>query len=171
MQRIFLPIYAAVRAYLENCILRNFVFHKFSKYLGSQPLQKDWTTLELLEVIHKTVTLTKVLRKNVIIVIFKKCTLLNFTFNSCQNLGFQSLEEDCVTLKVLKIRHGNIVMTKVLKGNAVRGIFKKKKFNLRIFAFYNFSENLGFRQLEEDWPTLQLLRYHMKSLQKQNLYI
>ena len=61
-------------------------------------------------------------------------------------------------------------MTKVLKGNAVRGIFKKK-FNLRIFAFYNFSENLGFRQLEEDWPTLHRLRYHMESLQKQNLYI
>ena len=57
------PIYAAIRAYFKNCILRNFAFYRFSKYLGSQPLQKDWTTLELLEVIHETVTLTKVLRK------------------------------------------------------------------------------------------------------------
>ena len=39
--------------------------------------------------------------------------------------------------------HGNIVITKVLKRNAFRGIFKKT-FNLRNFAFYNFSENLGF---------------------------
>ena len=66
------PIYAANRAYFKNCILWNFAFYRFSKYLGSQPLQKDWTTLELLEVIHETVTLTKVFRKNVIIVNFKK---------------------------------------------------------------------------------------------------
>ena len=66
------PIYAAIKAYFKNCILRNFAFYRFSKYLGSQPLEKDWTTLELLEVIHETVTLTKVFRKNVIIVNFKK---------------------------------------------------------------------------------------------------
>ena len=78
------PIYVAIRVYFENCILRNFAFYRFFKYLGSQPLpKKDWTTLELLEVIHEIVTLTKVLRKNVIIVIFNKCTLLNFTFSSC----------------------------------------------------------------------------------------
>ena len=53
----------------KSCILRNFTLCRFSKYLGSQPLQKDWTTLELLEVIHETVTLTKVLSRNVVIVI------------------------------------------------------------------------------------------------------
>ena len=74
-----LPMYAAARAYLKNCIWQNFVFYSFSN--GSQSLQKDWTTLELLEIIHKTVTLTKILRKNVVSVIFKKCILLNFTFN------------------------------------------------------------------------------------------
>ena len=57
-------MYAATRVCLKYCLWRNFVFYRFSKYLGSQPLQKDWTTLELLEVIHETVTITKVLRKN-----------------------------------------------------------------------------------------------------------
>ena len=61
-------------------------------------------------------------------------------------------------------------MTKFLKSNAVKGNFKKK-FDLQNFAFYNFSEDLGIWQLEEDWPTLQLLRYRMESLQKQNLNI
>ena len=49
-------MYAATRAYLKNCIWQNFAF-----YHGSQPLQKDRTTLELLEIIHETVPLTKVL--------------------------------------------------------------------------------------------------------------
>ena len=61
-------------------------------------------------------------------------------------------------------------MTKVLKRNAVRGIFKKN-FNFRNFTFYNFSENLCFRQLEEDWPTLQLLKYHMESLHTKTKFI
>ena len=56
----------------KSCILQNFALYSFFKYLGSQPLQKDWTTLELLEVIHETVTLAKVLSKNAVIVIFKK---------------------------------------------------------------------------------------------------
>ena len=54
-------MYAATRAYLKNCIWQNFAFYSFSKYHGSQPLQKDRTTLELLEIIHETVTLAKVL--------------------------------------------------------------------------------------------------------------
>ena len=58
------PMYAATRMFLKYCIWQNFLFYRFSKYLGSQPYQKDWTTLELLEVIHETVTLAKVLRKN-----------------------------------------------------------------------------------------------------------
>ena len=61
-------MHAATRVYLKYCTWRNFAFYRFSKYLGSQTLQKDRTTLELLE----NVTLTKVLRKNVIIFIFKK---------------------------------------------------------------------------------------------------
>ena len=65
-------MYAATRVYLKYCIWRNFAFYRFSKDLGPQPLQKNRTNLELLEVIHETVTLTKVLRKNVIIVILKK---------------------------------------------------------------------------------------------------
>ena len=64
-------MYAATRLYLKYRIWRNFAFYRFSKYLRSQPLQKE-RTLELLEVINETITLTKVLRKNVIIVIFKK---------------------------------------------------------------------------------------------------
>ena len=65
-------MYAAIRAYFKNSILQIFAFYRFSKYFGSQPLQKDWTTLKLLEVTHETVILTKVSRKNVIIVNFKK---------------------------------------------------------------------------------------------------
>ena len=29
-------MYAAARVYLKNCILRNFAFYNFSKYLGSE---------------------------------------------------------------------------------------------------------------------------------------
>ena len=65
-------MYAATRVYLKYCTWWISTFYRFSEYLGSQPLQKGRTNLELLEVIHKSVTLTKVLRKNVIIVIFKK---------------------------------------------------------------------------------------------------
>ena len=65
-------MYAVNRVYLKYCTWRNFPFYRFSKYLGSQALRKDGETLELLEVIHETVTLTKVLRKNLINVIFKK---------------------------------------------------------------------------------------------------
>ena len=71
-------MYAATRVHLKYCTRRNFEFYRFSKYLGSQPLQKDRITLELLEVIHETVTVTKVLRKNVIIVIFKKIYFAQF---------------------------------------------------------------------------------------------
>ena len=66
------PMYAATRLYLKYCIWQNFAFYRFFKNSDSQPLQKDWSTLELLEVIYETVTLTKVLRKNLIIVILKK---------------------------------------------------------------------------------------------------
>ena len=72
---------AATRIYFKNCILANFEFYNFSKYLGPQPLQKDWLTLDLPKILHETVTLSKVLRKNVVITIFKKCILLDFTFN------------------------------------------------------------------------------------------
>ena len=65
-------MHAATRVFSKYCIWWNFAFYRFSKYLGSQPLQKDWTTLELLEVIHETVTLTKFFRKNATIVNFKK---------------------------------------------------------------------------------------------------
>ena len=76
-------MHAATRVYLKYCVLWNFAFYRFSKYLDSQALQKDRTTLELIEVIQETVTLTKVLRKNDVTVIFKKCILLDFTLNSC----------------------------------------------------------------------------------------
>ena len=65
-------MHAATRVFSKYCIWWNFAFYRFSKYLGSQPLQKDWTILELLEVTHETVTLRKVLKNNLIIAIFKK---------------------------------------------------------------------------------------------------
>ena len=49
-------------------------FTIFYKYFGSQPLQEDWTTLKLLEIIHET----KVLRKKVVIFIFKKMYFAKF---------------------------------------------------------------------------------------------
>ena len=76
-------MYAAARAYLKYCILRNFAFYNFFEYLNSLTSQKNWTTFELFEIPDETVTFTKVLRKNVVIVIFKKCILLDFTFNFC----------------------------------------------------------------------------------------
>ena len=65
-------MHAATRVFSKYCIWWNFAFYRFSKYLGSQPLQKDWAILELLEVMHETVTLRKVLKNNLIIAIFKK---------------------------------------------------------------------------------------------------
>ena len=152
-------MYAATRMYLKNFIRRNITLYNFSEYLGSQLLQEDRTNLELLEILYETVTLTKVLRENLVIVVFtKECNLLSFIFyNFCQNLGFQPLEEDCVTVKVLTIPHGNIVIKKFLKRNPARAIFKKICI-LRNFAFCNFSENLGFRMLEEDWPNFQRIK-------------
>ena len=76
-------MYAATRIFFKYCIWQNFLFYRFSKYLGSQPKQKDWTTLELLEVIHETVTLTKVLRKNYNHRYLQKnvfCLILHLTF-------------------------------------------------------------------------------------------
>ena len=74
---------AGTKVYLKNRILRNFAFYNFSKYLGSQLLQEDRTTLELLEIIYETVISTTVLPENVVIVIFtKECILLNFAFHN-----------------------------------------------------------------------------------------
>ena len=74
-------MYAATSAYLKNFILQNFAFYNFSKYLDCQPLQKNWATLELEGILHETDTLTSVLRKNVVIVIFNKfCLILHLTF-------------------------------------------------------------------------------------------
>ena len=80
-------MYAGTRVQLKKCILRNFVFYNFSKYLGSQPLRKDRETLELLEIIYETVALTKVLRENIVIVVF--IVVFNFSFhNFSWNVGF-----------------------------------------------------------------------------------
>ena len=80
-------MYAGTRVHLKKCILPNFVFYNFSKYLGSQPLREDRATLELLEIIYETVTLTKVLRENIVIVVF--IVVFNFSFqNFSWNVGF-----------------------------------------------------------------------------------
>ena len=74
-------MYAATRMYLKNFIRRNITLYNFSEYLGSQLLQEDRTNLELLEILYETVTLTKVLRENLVIVVFtKECNLLSFIF-------------------------------------------------------------------------------------------
>ena len=54
-------------------------------------------------------------------------------------------------LKVLKVQYGMTVITKFLETNGA-------KVTLRNFAFYNFCENLGFRQLKERWATLQPIK-------------
>ena len=75
--------------------------------------------------------------------------LRSFTFyNFCQNFSFQFLEGNCVTLKVLKISHdcNKEVSTKKYKSQ-----ISSKNVNFAKLAVYNFSQNLGFRQLEEDW--------------------
>ena len=50
-------MYVATRVHLKIIFCETLHFTIFSKYFGSQPLQEDWTTLELLEVIHETVTI------------------------------------------------------------------------------------------------------------------
>ena len=65
-------MYAAIRAYLkiETSLLTTF----------PNILAFSLCNLELHEIIHETVTTTKVLQKNIVIVIFKKqCILRNFT--------------------------------------------------------------------------------------------
>ena len=46
------PIYAAIRAYFKNCILRNFVFYNFCWILDFQLLEEDWATSGLLNILN-----------------------------------------------------------------------------------------------------------------------
>ena len=147
-------MYAGTRVHLKKCILRNFVFYNFSKYLGSQPLREDRATLELLKIIYETVTLTKVLRENIVIVVF--IVVFNFSFhNFSWNVGFQPLKEDCITLKVIKISYGNITITKFLKRNAARGILKKLYFEK--FHILQLFRESWFSEVRKDQPTYSYL--------------
>ena len=93
-------------------------------------------------------------------IISEICILLIFAFyNFCQNLGFQCLEEGQAALQLLLISRSIMTVPKLYKKLAVRAIFRKN-YKLRNFTFYNFSQNLGFRPLEKDLTTLQLLRIH-----------
>ena len=87
----------------------------------------------------------------------KICILRNFAFcNFYQNLGFQSLEEGWATLQLLLASRSIITMTQLLRKPSVRNIIRKTCI-LWNFAFYKFSENLGFQPLQKDWTTSQQL--------------
>ena len=46
------PIYAAIRAYFKNCILRSFTFYNFCWILDFQPLEGHWATSGLLNILN-----------------------------------------------------------------------------------------------------------------------
>ena len=150
-----------VRAIFRKiCNLRNFVFYNFSKNLGFQQLEKDFTTLQLLRILHGIINNNniKVFRRITARLIFNRIWILrNLAFyNFFENLYYQSKEEGWTTLRLLLVSPSIITVSTLQKKYAVRVISRKFR-NLWNFAFYKFSKNLGFQSWEEGWTTLLLL--------------
>ena len=101
------PIYAAIRAYFKNCFLENFTFYNFCWILDFQPLEEDWATSGLLNILNGINIANLWPIYAAIRAYFKNCILWNFTFyNFCWKLDFQPLEEDWAISGLLNILNG-----------------------------------------------------------------
>ena len=120
--------------------------------------------------------MTQLLRKPSVSNIFRKtCILWNFAFKKFfENLVFQPLKKEWATSEQLSIAwyhyHDTAFQKACSQGSWVRNIFRKTC-NLQNFAFYKFSEELGFQPLHKDYAILQQFimpwyRYHGTVSQK-----
>ena len=83
---------------LKKCILRNFSYYNFCWRLSFQPLEEDWATSGLFNILNG-INIGNLWPIYVAIkAYFKNCILRNFAFyNFCWILDFQPLEEDWAT--------------------------------------------------------------------------
>ena len=81
-------------------IFRKFRIYSFSWNLDFRTLEKDLTIFQLQRILHGIMIISKVLIMTTATTIYRKiCNVRNLAFyNICQNLGFQLLEKDWVTL-------------------------------------------------------------------------
>ena len=102
-------------------------------------------------------TMPKLHRKLAVTVIFRRFSILrNFTFcNFCQNLVFQTLQEDWETLQQL-LYHSIITTTKLLTKPGFRAIFRKLVI-CKISHFTNFNRSLVYFPWVKRFTTLNLL--------------
>ena len=150
------PIYAAIRAYFKNCILWNFTLYNFCWILDFQPLEKDWATSGLLNILTWIDIANLWPIYAAIRAYFKNCILENFTFyNCCWILDFQPFEEDWTTSGLLNILNGIDIANLWPICAAIRAYFKNCI--LWNFTFHNFCWILDFQPLEKDWATSGLL--------------
>ena len=160
----FLRKPAVWNIFRKTCDLRDFAFYKFFEDLGFQPLHKDWTILQqfIIPWYHYHI-------------FSKTWNLRNFAFYKfSENLGFQPLYKDWTILQQFIIPwyhyHDTASEKPCSQGSWVKDIFSKT-WNLRNFAFYKSSENLGFQPLYKDWTILQQFiipwyHYHDTASQK-----
>ena len=139
------PIYAAIRAELKNCTLRNFAFYSFCYWiLDFVPWEEDWATSGLFNILNGINIANLWPIYAVTGAQLKNCILRNFSFyNFSENIVFQQLKEDWPTLQLLNMPHGIITITKFiclkiyLRKTVCRAIISEICI-LRIFTFYNF---------------------------------
>ena len=136
----------------------NFVISYFTTFLrisSFQLSQKDLTTLQLLRILHEILIKSKVLILTLTRVIFR-CEISNFTtfakilvFNLQKQTGQLC---SCCQYHIVLLQYQKFTI------NLQLGLSPNKMCNLRNFAFYNISQNLGFLLSEKDLTTLRLLR-------------
>ena len=116
-------------AYFKNCILWNFTLYNFCWILDFQPLEKDWATSGLLNILTWIDIANLWPIYAAIRAYFKNCILENFTFyNCCWILDFQPFEEDWTTSGLLNILNGIDIANLWPIYAAIRGVFQKLHF-------------------------------------------
>ena len=75
-----LYFHAAIKAYFKNCILRNFAYYNFSWRLTFQPLEEDWATSGLFNVLNGINIANLWTIYAAIQAYFNNCILRNFPF-------------------------------------------------------------------------------------------
>ena len=77
---LILYFHAAIKVYFKNCILRNFAYYNFCWRLTFQPLEEDWATSGLFNVLNGINIANLWPIYAAIQAYFKNCILRNFPF-------------------------------------------------------------------------------------------
>ena len=77
---LILYFHAAIKVYFKNCILRNFAYYNFCWRLTFQPLEEDWATSGLFNVLNGINIANLWPIYAAIQAYFKNCILQNFPF-------------------------------------------------------------------------------------------